>query len=686
MRKRIIDWIFTLQSQRGILGEKERRLYTYAYGLLLNKIAIYAIIAIVGTITGNWIGMFSFLLPFTILRQYAGGIHLEKPMNCIIFSGFLVFGCGQYLAVASDIGKILCALWVAAILLIFVLAPIDTKGKKLDKTAKKIYGRRARGVLVIEVMIAICFWVCGFIVVKVPIQQLFQNGTIEQLCKVLGIEEHNGEKIDITDLQTAYLYGRKPEMILGGKGSRAYFSFEVEDVDIARLQKAIKNLVEEQEALRCTFHEDQYANVQESQEIDFTYYDLQILSSKEKDEKLEEIRKDLFERNFNINKGPLICFVATRIDDKKTIVHICHDGLVADGESHQIILKELENLYYGKQNASHCSFSEYTHYIKDMKENPEYSELLNEKVKRLSEFDTKPQLDALKDAKEVMKPNVGVVARIIPEDLYFKICEKGRENAVTPFSILLTAFGKALAKYSDNSKFLLNLPVSYRPMELEGVENLVGLCSNFILFGFDDSRSIGFLEQIEDNQNKLFSSREEGMLLSGTDVLKKVKQTKKEEIIAPVVFTSTVGGLRQGEAKFKKNMTLSYTSQVWLEGLLTEVPEGILFTLSYIKELFDEDVVNGIVDVFITILTMFGNKDKELFEMTDIPLAIRDSEIIKKLNDTTEISSSISFREKLKKNCEIYAEKYAFIDEQSHMTYQELNGCISCRNRNFNSI
>nr|WP_296045493.1 condensation domain-containing protein [uncultured Blautia sp.] len=169
--------------------------------------------------------------------------------------------------------------------------------------------------------------------------------------------------------------------------------------------------------------------------------------------------------------------------------------------------------------------------------------------------------------------NVGVVARIIPEDLYFKICEKGRENAVTPFSILLTAFGKALAKYSDNSKFLLNLPVSYRPMELEGVENLVGLCSNFILFGFDDSHSIGFLEQIEDNQNKLFSSREEGMLLSGTDVLKKVKQTKKEEIIAPVVFTSTVGGLRQGEAKFKKNMTLSYTSQVWLEGLLTEVPE-----------------------------------------------------------------------------------------------------------------
>lgn len=165
MRKRVIEWFFTLQSKRGILGEKERRLYTYAYGILLNKIAIYAIIAIIGMITGNWIEMFSFLLPFTILRQYAGGIHLEKPASCIIFSGFLVFSCGQYLAVTSDIGKIFCVLWFVAILFIFVLAPIDTKGKKLDKTAKKIYGRRARVILVIEVMIAICFWVCGFIVV-----------------------------------------------------------------------------------------------------------------------------------------------------------------------------------------------------------------------------------------------------------------------------------------------------------------------------------------------------------------------------------------------------------------------------------------------------------------------------------------------------------------------------------------
>lgn len=167
MRKRIIDWFFTLQCQRGILGEKEGRLYTYAYGLLLNKIAIYAIIVIVGMMTGNWIEMISFLLPFTILRQYAGGIHLGNPVSCIIFSSFLVFGCGQYLAATSDMKKPFCILWFIAILLICILAPVDTQSKKLDKIAKRIYGKRARVILALEFIIAIFFWSNGiFLIAK----------------------------------------------------------------------------------------------------------------------------------------------------------------------------------------------------------------------------------------------------------------------------------------------------------------------------------------------------------------------------------------------------------------------------------------------------------------------------------------------------------------------------------------
>ena len=90
--------LFELQSRNGILEEKDRRLYEYAYGVLLGRVVIYLIIVILGIITGNWMEMIVFLLPFTVLRQYAGGIHLEKAGGCMAVSGILVLLCSLYLA------------------------------------------------------------------------------------------------------------------------------------------------------------------------------------------------------------------------------------------------------------------------------------------------------------------------------------------------------------------------------------------------------------------------------------------------------------------------------------------------------------------------------------------------------------------------------------------------------------
>ena len=94
MQKKVVDWLYNLQSRWGILKEEERSLYEYAYRLLLSRILIYSIIIALGIITGNWLEMFSFLLPFVILRQYVGGIHLEKICKlhlCFRFPDFYLW-------------------------------------------------------------------------------------------------------------------------------------------------------------------------------------------------------------------------------------------------------------------------------------------------------------------------------------------------------------------------------------------------------------------------------------------------------------------------------------------------------------------------------------------------------------------------------------------------------------------
>ena len=44
MQKKVVDWLYNLQSRWGILKEEERSLYEYAYRLLLSRILIYSII------------------------------------------------------------------------------------------------------------------------------------------------------------------------------------------------------------------------------------------------------------------------------------------------------------------------------------------------------------------------------------------------------------------------------------------------------------------------------------------------------------------------------------------------------------------------------------------------------------------------------------------------------------------
>ena len=47
MWKKTTGWLFEVQKRNGILEEKDRRLYEYAYGVLLGRVAIYLIAKVI---------------------------------------------------------------------------------------------------------------------------------------------------------------------------------------------------------------------------------------------------------------------------------------------------------------------------------------------------------------------------------------------------------------------------------------------------------------------------------------------------------------------------------------------------------------------------------------------------------------------------------------------------------------
>ena len=150
------------------LIEGKQTLFKHAFRVEQLEVAItenqvsFPWFVILGIVTGNWLEMLVFLLPFTVLRQYAGGIHLEKAGSCMVVSSILVLLCGQYLASGSAVMWQIRIIWLAAVGVIFVMAPVDASSKKLDEKEKKVYGMRARAILIIECAIAGVFSVTGY--------------------------------------------------------------------------------------------------------------------------------------------------------------------------------------------------------------------------------------------------------------------------------------------------------------------------------------------------------------------------------------------------------------------------------------------------------------------------------------------------------------------------------------------
>ncbi|MDE5758537.1 MAG: accessory gene regulator B family protein, partial [Allobaculum sp.] len=101
------------------------------------------------------------------LRSFAGGIHAKTAKRCYAYSCIMII---VVLLVIKffPFGIIVCScLSLISGVIIFLLSPVEAENKKLDALEKSIYKKRARIILLIEmivqVLISFTSWTNGFI-------------------------------------------------------------------------------------------------------------------------------------------------------------------------------------------------------------------------------------------------------------------------------------------------------------------------------------------------------------------------------------------------------------------------------------------------------------------------------------------------------------------------------------------
>lgn len=121
----------------GIITNSDTELISYGVYLLLGNIASVFFIVLGGLFHKSIIEGLVFLVAFNLVRTKAGGFHLENGNMCFLIS------MAYLLLIPTLIRKIhvplfiLNSLSLITVVLIAVIAPIDTKNRKLSDKAKK---------------------------------------------------------------------------------------------------------------------------------------------------------------------------------------------------------------------------------------------------------------------------------------------------------------------------------------------------------------------------------------------------------------------------------------------------------------------------------------------------------------------------------------------------------------------
>lgn len=128
---------------RGIVQKEDVELYQYGIENSITVAGNLLASALFGILTGRLGVVLVFLLFYSTLRTYSGGVHCKSKLGCFILSMLIllvpVFSYEWVMEMVTF--PVIFAVGVIAIVVILVLSPVESINKPLDDEERKYYKR-----------------------------------------------------------------------------------------------------------------------------------------------------------------------------------------------------------------------------------------------------------------------------------------------------------------------------------------------------------------------------------------------------------------------------------------------------------------------------------------------------------------------------------------------------------------
>ncbi|OMI35640.1 amino acid adenylation domain-containing protein [Streptomyces sparsogenes DSM 40356] len=428
------------------------------------------------------------------------------------------------------------------------------------------------------------------------------------------VDDGQSEFFPLATMQHAYWIGRQDGQPLGGVAAHFYVELDGHEVDPARLDTALRALVQRHGMLRAVFDDDgrqRYGAPRTS----LTVHDLREHAPDNAETELELLRQRNTHARPDTTIGDVFRAALCLLPDGRTRLQIDLDMMAGDALSLRVLLSDLRRFYEFPDDPPRELALDYRRYLAEhaarrRADREEHAAWWRE---RLPELPRAPRLPTTVDPLTPVSADDTELTHsrrlhhwLGPADKAALI-SAARRHGITPAAALATAFAEVIAAWSDSRRFLLNLPLFDREMVAEDVAGLVGDFSGSVLLDADLSAPLPFSRQARTLQERLQEGISHGAY-GGVEVLRDLARLEGAPVLAPVVYTSAIGLGEIFEQDVQKSFgrpswIISQGPQVYLDAQVTELDGGLLLNWDVRDGVFEAGVPDAAFDAYRRLVT-----------------------------------------------------------------------------------
>lgn len=423
------------------------------------------------------------------------------------------------------------------------------------------------------------------------------------------------QSFPLTDLQQAYFMGRSTAFHHGKTASHCYLEVEAADLCLRELEDSLNRLIQRHDMLRERISSDGIQQILESvPRYTIRINDFQNTPEEETTEQLEQIRYRLSHNVLPLENWPLFEIQASLLKDRRVRLHISLDGLVFDGWSITLFLKEWA-AFYRKQDAAlaplELSIRDYVLAEKGLEKTPAFlraKEYWKEKIKDLAPA---PQLPIAKNPSQMDRGRFVRRRGIFEKERWQNLKQRAFRAGLTSTGLLVSVYAEVLALWSKERHFTLSVPSFNRYPLHPQVKQLIGECASFSLLDIDNTGNESFENRAKKHQQVLWKDIDHRHF-NGVKVIRELAQAHNSPtgVLMPIVFTAspqdetgedaypTLAAEELGECVFAVNQT----TQVWLDNHVSEQKGALVCDWDSVDEIFPEGLSRTLFDAFFRLL------------------------------------------------------------------------------------